>query len=238
MMPAMGSFHTTTKREGIVSSIGTAGMLGIMVSPVVPKGEAFLNTYLAKDEYKVLAWMGGMAVFGAMASVGGGKAEPVVEVVDPAAEAEIAAFLEAFADPADKNDLEVVHTKSAPGAIGPYSQAIKSGGFMYTSGQIAMEARTGKIPTQMQKDAGAQTVKCLKNLDNILTAGGVTKKDVTKVTVFVQDLKDFNTVNKAYVSYFGKHKPARSCVQVAGLPKGALVEIEAVAKIKAVEVSK
>ena len=127
---------------------------------------------------------------------------------------------------------QVVSTKKAPGAIGPYSQAIKSGGFLYSSGQIAMEPATGNIPLQMQKDAAQQTAKCLKNLDAVLTAGGVTRKDVTKATVFVTDLKDFAAVNAQYVEYFGKHKPARSCVQVAALPKGALVEIEAVAHLK------
>jgi len=133
---------------------------------------------------------------------------------------------------------QVVHTAKAPGAIGPYSQAIKSGGFLYSSGQIAMEPATGKIPLQMQKDAAQQTVKCLNNLDAILTEGGVTRKDVTKATVFVTDLADFARVNEKYVEYFGKHKPARSCVQVVALPKGALVEIEAVARLKEGPVAK
>lgn len=95
-----------------------------------------------------------------------------------------------------------------------------------------MEPSTGNIPLQMRKDAPQQTVKCLKNLDAVLSEGGVSRKNVVKATVFVTDLGDFATVNEKYVEYFGKHKPARSCVQVAALPKGALVEIEAVARLK------
>lgn len=114
---------------------------------------------------------------------------------------------------------------NAPAAIGPYSHAIKVGDMVYTSGQLGVDPATGNLPEGVH----AQTVQALNNLKAVLEASGMTMQDVVKTTVFLKDMGDFTTVNVIYGEYFQGDAPARSCVQVAALPKGGLVEIEAVA---------
>ncbi len=124
--------------------------------------------------------------------------------------------------------LETVHTDAAPKAIGPYSQAIKVGGFLFTSGQIALDPESGQM---VGGDAGSQAEKVLQNLAAVLEAGGSSLGKVVKTTIFLASMEDFAQVNEVYARHFGDHRPARSTVAVAKLPKGALVEIEAVALI-------
>jgi len=119
----------------------------------------------------------------------------------------------------------IIHTDKAPAAIGPYSQGISVNGMLFTSGQLGIDPGTGALPEGVE----AQTEQSLKNLDAILTEAGCAKTDVVKTTVFIKNMSDFPTVNGIYERYFGDHKPARSCVEVARLPKDGLVEIEAVA---------
>ena len=120
----------------------------------------------------------------------------------------------------------IISTKNAPAAIGPYSQAIKSGNMIFTSGQIGINPQTGNIEG---KNAAQQIKQAIENLKAILTEGGVELSDVVKTTVFIKDMNDFGEINSVYESYFSENPPARSCVEVARLPKDALVEIEAVA---------
>ena len=120
----------------------------------------------------------------------------------------------------------IISTKNAPAAIGPYSQAIKSGNMIFTSGQIGINPQTGNIEG---KTAAQQIKQAIENLKAILTEGGVELSDVVKTTVFIKDMNDFGEINSVYESYFSENPPARSCVEVARLPKDALVEIEAVA---------
>ena len=119
-----------------------------------------------------------------------------------------------------------VSTDSAPAAIGPYSQAIIAGGFLYTAGQIALDPSTGQV---VEGDVVVQTHRVMQNLEAVLAAAGASWKDVVKTTVFLQDMKDFPRVNEVYAATMGESRPARSTVQVAGLPRGVLVEIELVA---------
>ena len=121
--------------------------------------------------------------------------------------------------------MKVISTKSAPAAIGPYSQAIVAGGFVYTSGQIPLNPETGSIDG---KSIEEQSEQAIKNLGAILTEAGSDFSKVVKTTCFLSDIKDFAAFNAVYEKYF-TGKPARSCFQVAALPKNALVEIEAVA---------
>lgn len=123
----------------------------------------------------------------------------------------------------------IVHTDKAPAAVGPYSQAVKIGELVYTAGQIALDPATGQI---VEGDVQAQTEQVLKNLQAVLKAAGSSLKNVVKTTVFLQDMGDFAAMNEVYGRYFDKKPPARSTVQVAGLPLGAQVEIEAVALVK------
>lgn len=120
----------------------------------------------------------------------------------------------------------VISTPKAPAAIGPYSQAIKANGFLFLSGQIALEPESGQI---LAVDAVAQAKQVMANIEAILTSQGLTLANVVKTTIFLTDLTDFARVNDAYGSYFKEEPPARSTVQVAALPKGAKVEIEVVA---------
>lgn len=122
--------------------------------------------------------------------------------------------------------IQVVTTSRAPEALGPYSQAIVSNGMVYTSGQIAIDPATNKFNDGTIEE---QTRQVLTNLSAILESVGGSIEQTLKATVFLSDLKDFEGMNKVYSEYFPKHKPARSTVQVAGLPKGARVEIELVA---------
>ena len=121
--------------------------------------------------------------------------------------------------------MEKVATTKAPAAIGPYSQAVKQGNLVFTSGQIAIDPAVGDI---VAKDIAAQTEQVMKNLCEVLRAAGSSPELVIKTTCFLADIGDFAAFNEIYGKYFTE-KPARSCVAVAALPKGALVEVEAVA---------
>lgn len=120
---------------------------------------------------------------------------------------------------------KVIHTQKAPAAIGPYSQAIEVNGMIYTSGQLPVNSATGEMP----KDVEEQTEQSLKNVFAILEEAGVDSSNVVKTTVFIKNMNDFPKINKVYETFFKESYPARSCVEVARLPKDALVEIEAVA---------
>ena len=119
-----------------------------------------------------------------------------------------------------------IQTEQAPAAIGPYSQAIRVGDFLYTSGQIALDPESGMF---LSGEIEEETEQTLKNISAILQAGGVNFENVIKTTVYLSDLNDFTRMNQVYEKYFSKNKPARACVQVAALPKGAKVEIDAIA---------
>ena len=120
----------------------------------------------------------------------------------------------------------VISAPNAPAAIGPYSHAIAAGDFLFTSGQIALDPATGKLAGDTIE---VQTEQVLKNLEAVLAANGMTFANVIKTTVFLTDLADFATVNGIYATRFSAEPPARSCVQVAGLPGGSKIEIELVA---------
>jgi 2-iminobutanoate/2-iminopropanoate deaminase len=120
---------------------------------------------------------------------------------------------------------KIISTREAPGAIGPYSQAVRSGSFLFCSGQIPLDPKSGEI---VPGDITAQTQRVLDNIAAILKAEGLTFDDVVKTTIFLTNLGDFQIVNKIYGSYFKQDPPARSTVQVAALPKGANVEIEVI----------
>lgn len=122
---------------------------------------------------------------------------------------------------------EAITTKEAPQAIGPYSQAVKAGGFIFTSGQIAIHPATGNV---VEGDVAAQTERVLKNLAAVLAAAGSSLHKVVKTTVFLKSMGDFATVNEVYGKHFGDHRPARSTVEVARLPKDVLVEIDVIAE--------
>ena len=125
-----------------------------------------------------------------------------------------------------------ISTTDAPAAIGPYSQAVVAGGFLFTSGQIALDPASGEMVGE--GDVVAEAEQAAANLRAVLAAGGCTPTDVVKCTVFLADMADFARVNEVYARLFeGDAPPARSCVAAAGLPKGARVEIEAVAKLPA-----
>lgn len=124
--------------------------------------------------------------------------------------------------------MQTVHTSHAPAAIGPYSQAVVHGGLVFTSGQIALDPRTGALTGE---DAAAQARRVFANLSAVLAAAGCGLGDVLKTTVYLADMDDFAAVNAVYAEAFGAHKPARSTVQAARLPKDALVEIECLARL-------
>jgi 2-iminobutanoate/2-iminopropanoate deaminase len=121
---------------------------------------------------------------------------------------------------------KIISTSEAPAAIGPYSQAVRSGRFLFCSGQIPLDPKSGQI---ISGDIAAQTRRVLDNIAAVLRAEGLTFDNVVKTTIFVTDLGDFQTVNEIYGSYFKQDPPARSTVQVSALPKGAKVEIEVIA---------
>jgi len=123
---------------------------------------------------------------------------------------------------------KIINTERAPEPIGPYNQAVKSGHLLYTSGQIPIDPTTGEMVSSGIRE---QTIQVLENLKAVLEAAGSTLDDTIKTTVFLADMADFPELNTIYAEYFGEdNAPARSTVQVAALPKGALVEIEAIAK--------
>ncbi len=125
---------------------------------------------------------------------------------------------------------KIVHTDKAPEAIGPYSQAVidSSSGLIFTSGQIAIDPSTGEV---ISGDAADQARQVLKNLENVLAAGGVDFGHVLKATLFLKDMGDFAKVNEVYSEYFKGDFPVRSAVEVARLPKDVLVEIEMIAHV-------
>ena len=121
---------------------------------------------------------------------------------------------------------DIVHTAEAPAAVGPYSQATITNGLVFTAGQIALSP-TGEDLTG--QSVGGQAEQCLRNLERVLSAAGVGMEDVAKTTVYLTDIDDYGAVNEVYGEYFDDDPPARSAVAVAELPKGAAVEIEAIA---------
>jgi len=121
---------------------------------------------------------------------------------------------------------EKVYTEDAPAAIGPYSQAIKANGFVFVSGQVALDPRTGQL---VGEDVKAQTRRVLENIKAILEASGSSLDKVVKATVYLKDLNHFNQMNEIYGEYFKENPPARATVQVSRLPRDAAVEIEVVA---------
>ena len=120
------------------------------------------------------------------------------------------------------------HTDDAPAALGPYSQAVEADGWLYTAGQVGLDPATGQL---VGGGFVAQARRAIANLRAVLTAGGCTFADVVKATIYVVDLADFAVLNAIYAEAMGDHRPARSTVQVAALPAGALVEIDLVARI-------
>lgn len=124
---------------------------------------------------------------------------------------------------------QVLHTEKAPAAIGPYAQGWKVGDMVYTSGQLGIDMETGKLAEGVEAQARAS----MRNVGEILKAAGASYGDLVKTTIFVKDLADFKIVNTVYAEFFDGVYPARSCVQVAALPMGGLVEIEAVAMVEA-----
>lgn len=123
---------------------------------------------------------------------------------------------------------KVVSTPDAPAAVGAYSQAIVSNGFVYCSGQVPLDPQTGELIGGSIAD---QTRRCLENLSAVLRAAGADLDDVVKVTAFLLDMGDFPEFNEAYSEFFGDEPPARATVAVVGLPKGAEVEIECIAHV-------
>jgi 2-iminobutanoate/2-iminopropanoate deaminase len=121
--------------------------------------------------------------------------------------------------------MKTIATTNAPAAIGPYSQAMEVGNFVFTSGQIPLRPDG----TLVEGGITEQVEQVLKNLDAVLTEAGVSRNQVVKSTIFMTNLADFETVNQAYAAFFGDHRPARTTVQVAALPKGVQVEIELIA---------
>ena len=121
---------------------------------------------------------------------------------------------------------KIISTNEAPAAIGPYSQAVRSGSFLFCSGQIPLDPKSGQI---VPGDIAAQTRRVLNNIAAVLRAEGLTFDSVVKTIIFLTDLNDFQLVNEVYGSYFKQDPPARSTVQVSALPKGANVEIEVIA---------
>lgn len=121
---------------------------------------------------------------------------------------------------------QVIATENAPAAVGPYSQAIKANGFVYTAGQIPLDPATGNI---VEGDIQAQAHRALQNLQAVLEAAGSNLGNVVKTTVFLQNMDDFGAMNEVYGRFFGQAPPARSAVEVARLPLGVHIEIEAVA---------
>ena len=123
--------------------------------------------------------------------------------------------------------MKQISTKNAPAAIGPYSQAIISGGMLYCSGQIPIIPQTGEIP----EGVIAQAEQALTNVKNLVESAGASIDNVIKTTVFIKDMNDFATINEIYAKYFTEPYPARSCVEVARLPKDVLLEVEVIAEL-------
>ncbi len=123
---------------------------------------------------------------------------------------------------------EIISTNEAPAAVGPYSQAVKVGNLVYTAGQIPLNPATGKL---VEGDIAAQTDRVMQNLQAVLTAAGSSLENVVKTTIFLTDMGHYRAVNEVYGRYMADNPPARSAIQVAALPLGALIEIEMVAVV-------
>ena len=123
--------------------------------------------------------------------------------------------------------MKEIKTNNAPAAIGPYSQAIVTGNMVFASGQIPVNPATGEIPEGVE----AQANQVFTNVKNLLEAAGASINNVVKTSVFIQNMDDFATINEIYAKYFTEPFPARSCVEVAKLPKGVLLEVEAIAEL-------
>lgn len=121
--------------------------------------------------------------------------------------------------------MKIIQTNSAPAAVGPYSQAVETDNFVFASGQIALNPATG----EMAEGIEAQAHQALKNAQAVIAASGAKWKNVIKTTVFITNIDDFGKVNEIYATYFKQPYPARSCVEVSKLPKGALIEVEVIA---------
>ncbi len=122
--------------------------------------------------------------------------------------------------------ITLVETEAAPAAVGPYAQAIACGGFVFCSGQLPMDPRTGEL---VQDDVAAAADQALRNLTAVLAAAGLALADVVKTTVYLKSMDDFAAINTVYAGHFGAHRPARACVEVARLPRDARLEIDAIA---------
>ncbi|HET6505728.1 MAG TPA: RidA family protein [Baekduia sp.] len=122
-------------------------------------------------------------------------------------------------------DRQPVTAENAPAAVGPYSHAVRSGGFLFLSGQIPLDPATG---TLVEGDIGEQTRQCLRNMEAVCAAAGASLGDVVRCGIYVTDMSTFGAVNDAYSEFFSDHKPARSTIGVASLPVGAQVEIDAI----------
>jgi len=125
--------------------------------------------------------------------------------------------------------IETIATEKAPRALGPYSQALKAGGFVFCSGQIPIDPATGAVLSAASVEE--QTRQAIQNLSCVLEKAGASLADVVKTTVFIKDMEDFAAVNGVYAEMFGETRPARSCVEVARLPKDVKVEIECIAAV-------
>lgn len=123
--------------------------------------------------------------------------------------------------------MHSISTEAAPAAIGPYSQAVCAGGFLFSSGQVALRTDGSLV----EGDASTQAVQVFSNLDAVLAAAGCNRNSVVKCVVYLTDMNDFAAVNTVYADWFGEHRPARACVEVSGLPKGVAVEIDLIAEL-------
>ncbi len=122
-------------------------------------------------------------------------------------------------------EKKIISTPKAPAAVGPYVQAMQAGDFLFASGQIGLIPETGVL----QEGLEAQTRQVFSNIAAVLGEAGYAKEDIVKTSVFLDDINDFGRVNELYAEFFGEHRPARSCVEVGKLPKGALIEVEIIA---------
>ena len=123
--------------------------------------------------------------------------------------------------------MKIIESKNAPLAIGPYSQAVEANGFVFTSGQIAIDPVTNQL---VEGDVAVQTKQVLENLKQVLLSSGLTLENIVKTTIFIKNMDDFSRINEIYASYFPNKPPARSTVEVARLPKDVLVEIDCIAE--------
>lgn len=123
--------------------------------------------------------------------------------------------------------MKIISTDKAPAAVGPYSQAIVDGGIVYASGQIPVDPATGEMKTSVSEAAR----QSLTNLKNLLESSGSDLENVLKVNIFITDMGKFGELNEVYAEFFTHHRPARSCVEVTALPKDAVLEIEAIARV-------